>query len=129
MFAHGVMTALFFAVVVGRMIYDRTHTRQLFAGRPGVCVPVRRVLFHPGRLLLDGHVRYAGFYAEFQYLSRVWQRFLLVAILAGISIPITAAYILRAVRQVFFGEIANPEFPWLPRLTGRNTRPGRYWRC
>jgi len=27
MFAHGVMTALFFAVV-GRMVYDRTHTRQ-----------------------------------------------------------------------------------------------------
>src|SRR4029079_7712276 len=28
MFAHGIMTGLFFAVV-GRMVYERTHTRQL----------------------------------------------------------------------------------------------------
>ena len=38
-------------------------------------------------------------------------------IIAAISIPITAAYILRAVYTVFFGEVKDPSFFKLPPLT------------
>jgi NADH-quinone oxidoreductase subunit M len=59
----------------------------------------------------------AGFWAEFNIFMGMWERFPLVAVLAGISIPITGGYILRAVYQVFFGELKNEEFRRLPKLT------------
>jgi NADH-quinone oxidoreductase subunit M len=59
----------------------------------------------------------AGFWAEFNIFMGMWERYPLIAILAGISIPITGGYILRAVYQVFFGELKNPEFLKLPKLT------------
>lgn len=117
MVAHGVMTALFFAVV-GRMVYDRTHTRQLpELGGLAYVMPFAALMFILGGLSSMGMPGTGGFYAEFNIFLGVWQRFPIVAILAGISIPITAAYILRVIRQVFFGEIKNPEFRRLPKLT------------
>jgi len=124
MFAHGVMTALFFAVV-GRMIYDRTHTRQLpELGGLAYVFPFAAFLFILGGFSSMGMPGTGGFYAEFNIFLGVWQRFPLVAILAGIAIPITAAYILRVVRQVFFGEIKNPEFRHLPKLTWQEYAAG-----
>ncbi len=117
MFAHGVMTALFFAVV-GRMVYDRTHTRQLpeLSGL-GKVMPFAAFLFILGGLSSMGMPGTAGFYAEFNIFMGVWERFPLVALIAGIAIPVTAAYVLRVTRQVFFGEIRNQEFWHLPKLT------------
>jgi NADH-quinone oxidoreductase subunit M len=117
MFAHGVMTALFFAVV-GRMVYDRTHTRQLpeLSGL-GKVLPFAAFMFILGGLSSMGMPGTAGFYAEFNIFLGVWARFPLVAIIAGIAIPITAAYVLRVTRQVFFGDIRNREFWHLPKLT------------
>jgi NADH-quinone oxidoreductase subunit M len=59
----------------------------------------------------------AGFWAEFNIFTGLWNRYPLVAVIAALSIPVTAAYILRALYQVFFGEVANPTFLKLPRLT------------
>jgi NADH-quinone oxidoreductase subunit M len=124
MFAHGVMTALFFAVV-GRMVYDRTHTRQLpELGGLGKVFPFAMVMFVLGGLSSMGMPGTAGFYAEFNIFIGVWERFPLIAILAGIAIPITAAYILRVVRQVFLGEVRNPEFWHLPKLTWQEYAAG-----
>lgn len=117
MFAHGVMTALFFAVV-GRMIYERTHTRQLpELGGLGRVMPFAAVMFILGGLSSMGMPGLAGFWAEFNIFIGVWERYPLVAVIAALSIPITGAYILRAVYQVFFAEIKNPDFLKLPKLT------------
>jgi NADH-quinone oxidoreductase subunit M len=47
----------------------------------------------------------------------MWDRFPLISVLAAVSIPITAAYILRAMYTVFFGEVKDPSFFKLPKLT------------
>jgi NADH-quinone oxidoreductase subunit M len=124
MFAHGVMTALFFAVV-GRMVYDRTHTRQLpELGGLATIFPFAAFMFIIGGFSSMGMPGTAGFFAEFNIFLGVWERFPLIAVLAGIAIPITAAYILRVIRQVFFGEVRNPEFRRLPKLTWQEYTSG-----
>jgi NADH-quinone oxidoreductase subunit M len=117
MFAHGVMTALFFAVV-GRMIYERTHTRQFpELGGMAQIMPFAAVVFVLAGLSSMGMPGFAGFWAEFNIFMGMWDRFPLISILAAVSIPITAAYILRAIYVVFFGEVKDPSFFHLPKLT------------
>jgi NADH-quinone oxidoreductase subunit M len=117
MFAHGVMTALFFAVV-GRMVYDRTHTRQLpeLGGLVRV-MPFAAVMFVLAGLSSMGMPGLAGFWAELNIFMGVWERYPLLAIIAVLSIPITAAYVLRATQRIFWGELKQPEFAQLPKLT------------
>ncbi len=117
MFAHGIMTALFFAVV-GRMIYERTHTRQLpELGGLRKVMPFAAWMFILGGLSSMGMPGLAGFWAEFTIFIGVWEKYPLVALIAALSIPITGAYILRAVWAVFDGEVKNPAFLQLPKLT------------
>ena len=117
MFAHGIMTALFFSVV-GRMVYERTHTRQLpELGGLGRVMPFAAVMFILAGLSSMGMPGLAGFWAEFSIFLGVWEKYPLLAIIAAISIPITGAYILRAVWAVFYDEVKNPEFLKLPKLT------------
>jgi len=117
MFAHGVMTALFFAVV-GRMVYERTHTRQ-FPELGGLVrvMPFAAVVFILAGLSSMGMPGFAGFWAEFNIFMGMWARFPLISILAAVSIPITAAYILRAIYTVFFSELKDQSFLHLPKLT------------
>jgi NADH-quinone oxidoreductase subunit M len=117
MFAHGIMTALFFAVV-GRMIYERTHTRQFpELGGMAQIMPFAAIVFVLAGLSSMGMPGFAGFWAEFNIFMGMWDRFPLIAILAAVSIPITAAYILRAIYAVFFGKVKDPSFFKLPKLT------------
>ncbi len=117
MFAHGIMTGLFFAVV-GRMIYERTHTRQLpELGGLGHVMPFAAVMFILGGLSSMGMPGFAGFWAEFNIFIWVWERYPLIAVIAVFSIPITGAYILQAVYRVFFGEVKDESFKHLPKLT------------
>ncbi len=104
MFSHGVMTALFFAVV--GMIYDRAHTRQIpELGGMSKVMPFAAIGFIIGGLVSMGMPLFSGFIAEFPIFLGVWQEQWLVAVICSISIVITAAYIMRNVRQVFFGEM------------------------
>jgi NADH-quinone oxidoreductase subunit M len=104
MFSHGIMTALFFAVV--GMVYDRTHTRDigklggLFKKMPWVAVG-----FIIAGLVSMGMPGFSGFIAEFPIFMGVWQTQPIVAIIAVLGVIITAAYILRVMGRVFFGEI------------------------
>jgi NADH-quinone oxidoreductase subunit M len=117
MFAHGIMTALFFAVV-GRMVYERTHTRMLpELGGLAKVMPFAAWMFVIAGLSSMGMPGLAGFWAELNIFLGVWERFPIVAIIAAISIPITAAYILRALYQVFFSEPSNEAYANLPKLT------------
>jgi NADH-quinone oxidoreductase subunit M len=104
MFSHGVMTALFFAVV--GMIYDRAHTRQIpELGGMSKVMPFAAIGFIIGGLVSMGMPLFSGFIAEFPIFLGVWEEQWLVAVICSISIVITAAYIMRNVRQVFFGEM------------------------
>ncbi len=101
MFSHGVMTALFFAVT--GMIYDRSHTRQIpELGGMAKVMPFAAVGFIIGGLVSMGMPGFSGFIAEFPIFMGVWQKHAFVAIIASVSIIITAAYIMRNIRQVFF---------------------------
>jgi len=104
MFSHGVMTALFFAVV--GMIYDRAHTRQIpELGGIAKVMPFATIGFIIGGLVSMGMPLFSGFIAEFPIFLGVWRVQWLVAVISSISIVITAAYIMRNIRQVFFGEM------------------------
>jgi NADH-quinone oxidoreductase subunit M len=120
MVSHGVMTALFFAVV--GMVYDRAHTRDMdeLGGMMKV-LPWAMVAFVIGGLVSMGMPGLSGFIAEFPIFLGVWQGgsmhlndavlglnparyYPWVAIVSALGIVITAAYIMRAIGSVFFGE-------------------------
>lgn len=108
MFSHGVMTALFFAIV--GIVYDRAHTRHI----PDLGGFVRKmpwvaVAFVIGGLVSMGMPGLSGFIAEFQILTGVWNRYPVVAAISVLGIVITAAYVLRVIGGVFFGDL-KPEY-------------------
>ncbi len=101
MFSHGVMTALFFAVV--GMIYDQAHTREINKlGGMNKVMPLVTLAFIVGGLVSMGMPGFSGFIAEFPIFMGVWGRSPWIAILAAVSIVITASYILRIIGRVFF---------------------------
>lgn len=106
MFSHGIMTALFFAVV--GMIYDRTHTREIpKLGGFSRLMPLVAVAFVVGGLVSMGMPGFSGFIAEFPIFMGLWRYQPWIAIVAAISIVITASYIIRVISQVFFGKVPD----------------------
>jgi NADH-quinone oxidoreductase subunit M len=104
MFSHGIMTALFFAVV--GMIYDRAHTRQIpELGGFSKKMPMVTFAFIVGGLVSMGMPGFSGFVAEFPIFMGVWKFQPWIAIVASISIVITASYIIRIISKVFFGKM------------------------
>ena len=104
MFSHGVMTALFFAAV--GMVYDRAHTREISKlGGMVKPLPWVAITFIIGGLVSMGMPGLSGFVAEFPIFMGVWSVKPWVAILASISIVITASYIMLVIRRTFFGEV------------------------
>jgi NADH-quinone oxidoreductase subunit M len=125
MFSHGVMTALFFACV--GMIYDRAHTRMMpELGGLARKMPWVAVAFIIGGFTSMGMPGLSGFVAELPIFLGVWQAkaldvaglpgwlaslaqqpwyFPAIALISAVSIIVTAAYVLRAVQRVFFGEL------------------------
>jgi NADH-quinone oxidoreductase subunit M len=113
MFSHGVIAGLLFAVV-GRMLYDRTHTRQLAELERldlGKALPFAAVTFTLACFASMGLPGFSGFVAELQVLIGAWQAFPTLAVVTGIGILVGVAYTLRALQKAFFGE---PELPASP---------------
>ncbi len=108
MVSHGLMTALFFAII--GMIYERTHTRQVseMGGLLKNMPFISTVLFIVGLCSL-GLPGLSGFVAEMTVFVGSWEnpdRFSRVAtILACLSIVVTAVYVLRAVAKVAMGPV------------------------
>ncbi len=108
MISHGVMTALFFAVI--GMIYERIHTRQIneMGGLLKVMPFIMTVLFIVGLCSL-GLPGLSGFVAEMTIFMGAWQHpdsfHRIATILACMSIVVTAVYILRAISKVAMGPI------------------------
>jgi NADH-quinone oxidoreductase subunit M len=65
-------------------------------------MPFAGIGFIIGGLVSMGMPGFSGFVAEFPIFMGVWGSQWLVAVIASISIIITAAYIMRNIRQVFF---------------------------
>ncbi|MRR29294.1 NADH-quinone oxidoreductase subunit M, partial [bacterium] len=81
MFSHGVMTALFFAVV--GMVYDRAHTRNIKElGGLARFMPMAMVGFVVGGLVSMGMPGFFGFIAEVPIYIGAWKTFPLTAIIA-----------------------------------------------
>jgi NADH-quinone oxidoreductase subunit M len=108
MVSHGLMTALFFAVI--GMIYERTHTRKVseMGGLLKVMPFITTVLFIVGLCSL-GLPGLSGFVAEMTIFMGSWEHtdtFHRVATIAAcMSIVVTAVYILRAVGQTAMGPL------------------------
>jgi NADH-quinone oxidoreductase subunit M len=115
MFSHGIMTALFFAVV--GMVYDRAHTRQLpELGGMGKFMPLAMIGFIVGSLVSMGMPGFSGFIAEFPIFLGLWQRAPVAALVAAVAIVVTAAYLMIAVGRVFFGSVPEKLGGHLPPL-------------
>ncbi len=120
MISHGVMTALFFAVI--GMIYERSHTRigSEMGGLMKV-MPFLGSVFIIAGLTSLGLPGFSGFVAEMTVFVGAFQNpdlFSRIAtIVATASIVVTAVYILRAVGVSLWGPIKKKEYESLPDAT------------
>ena len=120
MISHGLMTALFFAVI--GMIYDRTHTRMLekLSGLLKI-MPFISTVFLIAGLCSLGLPGFSGFVAEITVFMGSWQNtgnmYRIATILACASIVITAVYILRAAGQSIMGPLKDPQYSKLSDAT------------
>jgi NADH-quinone oxidoreductase subunit M len=106
MFSHGIIAGLLFAVV-GRMVYDRAHTRDLTVLQGlnlSQALPFAAISFVVGGFASMGLPGFSGFVAELQVLIGAWHAFPTLAILAGGGILIGVAYTLRALQKSFFSD-------------------------
>src|SRR6185312_10809387 len=106
MFSHGIIAGLLFAVV-GRMVYDRTHTRnldELQAMGLSKLLPFAAVTFVIASIASMGLPGFSGFAAEFQVIIGAWKAFPVLALLTGVGILIGVAYTLRVLQKAFYGE-------------------------
>jgi NADH-quinone oxidoreductase subunit M len=120
MLSHGLMTALFFALI--GMIYGRTHTRDIreLAGLMKI-MPFLAVGYVIAGLANLGLPGFSGFIAEMTIFVGAFgapelygdpnSSFRMVAtIIACTSIVVTAVYILRVVGKILYGEVENKHF-------------------
>jgi NADH-quinone oxidoreductase subunit M len=110
MFSHGIIAGLLFAVV-GRMVYDRTHTRDfndLERMNVGKLLPFAGVTFVIAGVASMGLPGFSGFVAEFQVLMGSWQVYPKMTMLAGVGILIGVAYTLRALQKAFYSDVPAP---------------------
>ena len=105
MFSHGVIAGLLFAVV-GRMVYDRTHTRELSALSQlplSRMIPFAAMTFTLAVMASVGLPGFSGFIAELQVLLGAWSAFPWMAWVAGAGILLVIAFSWRALQATFFG--------------------------
>jgi NADH-quinone oxidoreductase subunit M len=125
MFSHGVIAGLLFAVV-GRMVYERTHTREFAELR---ALPLHRALpfvalvFVLAGLASMGMPGFSGFPAELAILVGAWKTSPIWALAAGAGVVLAAAFTLRAIQISFFGttDRSNPtdRHSLTPAATGK----------
>ncbi len=110
MFSHGIIAGLLFAVV-GRMVYERAHTRdlaQLEGMNLSTALPFAAVTFTLAGMASMGLPGFSGFVAELQVLLGSWRAFPTLTVIAGIGILVGVAYTLRALLKAFFPEQEPP---------------------
>jgi NADH-quinone oxidoreductase subunit M len=119
MFAHGIMTGLFFALV--GLVYEKAHSREIFRmGGFGAMMPGIATAFTIGGLSSLGLPATAGFVAEFLTFLGAWSSDHRWWLFPGvIGAFLTSIYILRVARQIFWGPKSDdPRFQDLPDARG-----------
>ena len=118
MFAHGIMTGMFFALV--GLVYERAHSRDIPSmGGFAKYMPGVAVCFTLAGLSSLGLPGTAGFVAEFLVFLGAWESnhafWMLPAVLGAFF---TAVYVLRAARMIFWGPAKPEAFPHLTDARG-----------
>lgn len=113
MLSHGLMTALFFALI--GMIYGRTHTRDIRKlGGLMKIMPFLSVGYVIAGLANLGLPGFSGFVAEMNIFVGSFQNtdtfHRTATIIACTSIVITAVYILRVVGKILYQKVADPHY-------------------
>jgi NADH-quinone oxidoreductase subunit M len=119
MFAHGIMTGLFFALV--GLVYEKAHSRAIFRmGGFGRMMPGIATAFTIGGLSSLGLPATAGFVAEFLTFLGAWQSAYSWWLFPGVlGAFLTSIYVLRVTKQIFWGAPAtDPHFQHLPDAQG-----------
>ena len=109
MFSHGILAGLMFAVV-GRMVYERTHTRELALLGPmnlNKAIPFAAVTFVVAGMASMGLPGFSGFVAELMIVIGVWHSYPLLTICVGLGLVVGVAYIWRAMQKAFFAEAGH----------------------
>lgn len=116
MFAHGVMTALFFSSV--GYIYDRTHTKMIpDLGGLSKTMPIASSFFIIAALAGIGVPLMASFWAELLVFISAVQVFPVGGIFALAGLVISALFMLRVVQRTFYGD-RNPRWEHIPDVNG-----------
>ncbi len=126
MISHGLMTALFFALI--GMIYGRTHTRMINEmGGLMKIVPFLGVVYVIAGLASLGLPGLSGFVAEMTIFVGAYQHvdlfYRIVTITVTTSIVITAVYILRVVGILLLGPLPENRYEkfrdaeWFERIS------------
>jgi len=118
--SHGLMTALFFALI--GMIYERTHTRDInkLGGLLKV-IPFISVSFMVVGLAYLGLPGFSGFVAEMNIFVGAFQhedvlhRVTTIIVISGIVV--TAVFLLRVIGIILMGKVRNTDYLKLPTAT------------
>lgn len=103
MFAHGVMTALFFSAV--GYIYDRTHTKMIpELGGLSKTMPIASAFFIVAAFAGIGVPCMASFWAELLVFLGAVKTYPVRGILAVLGLVVSALFMLRVVQKTFYGE-------------------------
>ena len=118
MFAHGIMSALIFALA--GFAVDQTKTRQLDElGGLQKCMPFVATCFMMAALASAGVPGFANFVAEILVLLGAWDRYPGLTVFAILGLVVSAIYLMKVIRLVFQGPL-NVKFAKLsdaPTLT------------
>jgi len=112
MFSHGVIAALLFAIA-GRMIYRRTHTRdldELSQMALGRALPFAAFCFVIASAASMGIPGFSGFAAEITVLLGTWKAYPVALFVTGVGMVLVAAFTIRALKKTFFSDIGSLAF-------------------
>ena len=118
--SHGLLTALFFALI--GMVYGRTHTRDV-AKLGGIMkvLPFIGAVYVITGLAYLGLPGFSGFVAEMNIFVGAFQHddtfHRVLTVLVVSSIVITAVYILRMIGKIMMGPLSNQDYNDLPKAT------------
>jgi len=115
MISHGLISAALFLCV--GVLYDRYQSRMISSyGGLSSTMPKYAVVFMIFTLAALGLPGTSGFIGEFLVLIGVFQKNIIVAVLASVGVILAAVYMLWLYRRVFFGRIINSEIKLMKDL-------------
>ena len=120
MISHGIIAGLLFGIA-GRVVYERTHTRDLSELRKfdlWRTLPGAAVGFTLATAASMGLPGFSGFVAEISVAIGLWQSYPWLVPVVAVGIIITGAFSLRALHKAFFpvrksDDAAAPALPCL----------------